>query len=480
MTVHVSVDTGCNLACGGCYEEKDRTINGNNVRDNYEMDAIIERLEEFKERYPEEPPGFHGGEPLLVRDDDMERIFEWIYNNYEDVRTGEKYSHIQTNGTLLKDKHIDIFEEYNVNVGISCDGPPELNKNRVAAKNPEATDDLSEITNQNIFKLAEKGVSVGVIVTVHKINAGDDEKLEKLHEWMDELNRAGVSGHFNELLSYEDIQTDISISPERMKEVFLETWEWMKEEPYRTWNPMRQFQDNLLGNDLSDCRVADCDVANAGAAKIITGEGETTGCGKGWEAYGDGTPFLQGPSNDSQYNSDTERSETLKQLPGAPETESPDLGGCEGCRYWKVCKGGCPSAGIDDDYRNRTMWCESKYYLYKQIEEDMRQMFPNIRLVTDLPWDAETQAHANNHQLDIAPFAAVNPSREGKSSVYGEHEHNAGVPIERVPDDILPEMTRERRVKELERKHGEENVTAEVDGDTLITHADSDMGNKEE
>lgn len=477
----VTVDSEHTLVTEGlmshnCYEEPDRAINGNNVQSNYDMDAILERLEEFKEEHPREVPGLHGGEPLLLRNEDIETLFKWVYDNYEQVRSGEEYTHIQTNATLIKDEHIDIFKKYNVNVGISCDGPPELNAERKAALNEDATEDYSEITNENIFKLAEEGVSVGVIVVLHETNAGTDEKLEKLLDWMDDLNQLGVSGHYNEAIPYDEIQTDLSLSAERMKEVFIQTWEWMKEEDYRSWNPMRQFQDNLLGNGIADCRVANCDVFNAGAAKVVDGEGETSGCGKTWAAVGDGTPFLQGPSNDSEYNADTERWDMLKQLPGAPETEGPDLGGCKGCRYAAICKGGCPSAGIDDDYRNRTMWCESKYYLYKRIEEDMRQMFPNIRLITDLPWDAEIQAYANNNQLDIAPFAAMNPSREGKSSVYGGFDRQVERPIDRVPDEILPNNTHEEQIRRLEERHGEENITYEKDGDALITHADSDMG----
>ena len=473
----MSVDTGCNLSCNYCMEEEDRTVNGNDVTDNYDMDAIMSELEKFKERYPQEIPGLHGGEPLLLRDDDIETIFKWVYDNYDSVKNGEEYSHIQTNGTLLRDKHIDIFDKYNVNVGISCDGPPELNKEREAAMREDATDRLSGLTYENIFKLGETDVPVGVIVVVHKGNVGTDEKLETLFEWMDELNKNGISGHFNEMLPYEDINTELALSGERMKEVYLKTWEWMKEESYRTWNPMRQFQDNLLGNKLTDCRVADCDPFDAGAAKIIDGEGETSGCAKTWSMIGDGTPFLQGPSNNSEYNDDQDRERILKSLPGAPETEGPDLGGCKGCRYWKVCQGGCPSAGIDEDHRNRTRWCESKYYLYKRIEEDMRTMFPNITLVTDLPWNAETQQLAQTGQLDIGQFDAMNSQGDGKKkSVYGGYERSKPDAVDMIPQQYMPERTQTEIIEDFKEKHGEENVTVEIDGETLITHADSDMG----
>jgi uncharacterized protein len=444
------------------------------------MDAIMKELSNFRERYPQEIPGLHGGEPLLLRDEDIETIFEWIYNNYEQVRKGEKYSHIQTNGTLLRNKHIDIFDKYNVNVGVSCDGPPELNRERKASMREDATDRLSGLTYENIFKLGEADVPVGVIVVLHETNAGTDEALETLFEWMDELNKNGISGHYNEMLPYENINQDLALSPERMKEVYLKTWEWIKEESYRSWRPMRDFQDNLLGNKLTDCRVAQCDVFDAGAAKIIDGEGETSGCGKTWSAVGDGTPFLQGPSNGTEYNDDQDREKILMSLPGAPETEGPDLGGCKGCRYWKVCHGGCPSAGIDEDHRNRTRWCESKYYLYQKIEEDMRSIFPNIQLVTDLPWNADTFKYASNGMLDIGQFDAMNSQGDGKNkSVFGGFDRHKGLPEEMVPQEAMPERTRETIVDDFKNKHGAENVTVEMDGETVVTHADSDMGENE-
>jgi uncharacterized protein len=45
-----------------------------------------------------------------------------IREEYDLEETG-RYSGIQTNGTLIKDAHIEMFEKYRVQVGISCDGP---------------------------------------------------------------------------------------------------------------------------------------------------------------------------------------------------------------------------------------------------------------------------------------------------------------------------------------------------------------------
>lgn len=336
MTIHISIDTGCNLGCEYCYEEPDRVQQGNHIRNEYDLDKIFARLDQFREKY-DEIPGLHGGEPLLIPHDDLDKIFAYITEHWDGS------PHIQTNGTLIDDEHVDLFLKYDVDVGISCDGPGELNSLRQARGEMEdgsptdITDTMTERTTENIARCSEAGCQVGLIVVLTEQNAGTDERLEILLDWMDTLAESGITGHYNPAIPYEDIQTDESLSPERLKEVYLRTYEWMKEESYRVWNPMAGYKDNLLGAQLTNCVNNKCDSHNAGAAKIITGDGDTTGCGKTWSAVGDGVPFLQGDSNGSEYGEGEERYQMLKQLPGWVTENAPDMGGCKGCRYWNVC-----------------------------------------------------------------------------------------------------------------------------------------------
>lgn len=471
MSRHIAPSTSCNLGCTYCYEEPDREIRKANMSHDYDIDAIIDRLEEWHRENPNQVPGLHGGEPMLMADDDIERILKWIYETY-----GEG-GHIQTNATLIKDKHIEMFRRYDVSVGISCDGPPELNGEREARKGgDDVTENMSVLTGRAITKLCEAGVGVGLIVVLHETNAGTDERLEKLLSWMDNLARMGVSGHYNPAIPYEDIQTDISLDPERLKEVYLRTWEWLQEpgQNHRRWNPMRYYQDNLLGLGLGNCVNNKCDVANAGAAEIVKGDGETTGCGKTWDAYGDGVPFLQGPSTDNEYNDHDERYKMLKKTPGWTTEGEPDMGGCKGCKYWRVCQGGCPSSGLDDDFRNRTVWCKAKYALYERIEQDMRQMFPQIRMITDTPWDADTTDLQKAYELDIKPFANMRHDSAKRPSVHRSTSHKFDSPAEYIPEEALKTSnpsTWEEKVEQAHEKYGEEDVFA--DRDQGFIHADS-------
>lgn len=452
MTTHVAPTTKCNLGCTYCYENPARDIGM--AKNEYDMDAIMDRIRDWVDEYPNEAPGFHGGEPLLIDIDDMERLFKFVDTHYDD-----QTSSVQSNGVLIRDEHIRIFAKYNVSIGISIDGPPELNKERVA-KNGE-TDNATVTTLRNIVKMRSRGVSVGLITVLSKRNAGTDEKLERLLSWIDNMNRMGVTGHFNPAIPYEDVQEDISLSPERLKEVYLRTWEWMRDAEHRSWNPMQQYIDNLLGNPVGNCVNNTCDVYNANAAKIVNGDGETTGCGKTWDTVGDGVPFLQGPSSGNEYEETQERYDMLKQTPG-PHTEGQeDEGGCKGCKYWAVCQGGCPASGQNDDHRNRTIWCEAKYAMYERVEQDLRSLLPNIELITDIPWYVEH----NKKNNDLRPFRYIDPATPERSSASGFAKSNAAPLSDRV------EMDWDESVRFAKDKYPEDSLT--IDYQNKNIHADS-------
>jgi uncharacterized protein len=474
MTVHISVNTGCNLGCDYCYEEPDREMREEAIESEYDLDAIFERLLEWKETYPNETPGLHGGEPMLIPDEDLERIFSFIHDNWDGKRT-----HIQTNATLIQDHHLEMFDEYNVGIGISCDGPEELNDSRAARSGgQDVTRKMTERTHETIEKLVEHPtLHCGIIIVLTKTNAGTDERLEKLLDWMEWMNKNNVSGHFNPALPYSDIQEDISLDPERLSEVYLRVWEWMKEETHRNWDPMRQFQDNLMGLTLGNCVNNRCDVYNAESAKIAMGDGESTACGKTWSTVGDGVPFLEGDSSGNQFQETEERYEMLMQVPG-PYTEEvqtgelEDQGGCKGCRYWNGCQGGCPSGALDDDHRNRVVWCPAIYDLYEKIEYDMKQMFPNIRLITDMEWDAPVALATENQRVDIKPFAAMRQDvTDGRSGVE-RPQHTLGTVHEefRESSDLEYENF-EEEIEAFKQEFDEEIITVDRENESI--HADS-------
>jgi uncharacterized protein len=80
---------------------------------------------------------WHAGEPLAIG---VDRFGE-ILDLFEELRTKGLVRHsLQTNGTLITDRWIDLFEARQIQVGVSIDGPESLNRDRVDRRGRPAFD----------------------------------------------------------------------------------------------------------------------------------------------------------------------------------------------------------------------------------------------------------------------------------------------------------------------------------------------------
>lgn len=117
----------CNLGCDYCYR-------GGIKRSPAKMTLLTIRnsTKSFADwinlHFTRERPMYliwHGGEPLICGIEYFEEIFR-IENEYR--KNGYTIRNaIQTNGTLINQKWVDLFKKYDVLVGISIDGPQSVN-----------------------------------------------------------------------------------------------------------------------------------------------------------------------------------------------------------------------------------------------------------------------------------------------------------------------------------------------------------------
>jgi uncharacterized protein len=64
----------------------------------------------------------HGGEPLMQPKEDFIYLIEKLKSALSDLDLSFV---VQTNGTLITKKWIELLNKYKVGVGVSIDGPPE-------------------------------------------------------------------------------------------------------------------------------------------------------------------------------------------------------------------------------------------------------------------------------------------------------------------------------------------------------------------
>ena len=164
---------------------------GNEGGKEYELDAITKAAEAAGVGKPDSNgnitgwTGF-GGEFLLTPLSDVEKLFQWS------KKLGAPIG-LQTNGTLITDRHVELFKQYRVSVGVSMDGPEELNDERTSkADTLEATRKMTALSQRNIERLLAEGISASLIVVVHNTNAGTEEKLSRLIAWILRLRDLGL------------------------------------------------------------------------------------------------------------------------------------------------------------------------------------------------------------------------------------------------------------------------------------------------
>ena len=93
----------CNIRCHYCYQNPER--DAENVLSEYDLPKIMAALEESGREFI-----LFGGEPLMMPLRDLDKL--WAYGLEKHGKNG-----IQTNGTLITDQHVELFDKYKVVAG---------------------------------------------------------------------------------------------------------------------------------------------------------------------------------------------------------------------------------------------------------------------------------------------------------------------------------------------------------------------------
>jgi radical SAM protein with 4Fe4S-binding SPASM domain len=330
----------CNIACQYCYQNPQRDA-GNLVK-TYDIEIM-------KEAVLSEGGPFvlFGGEPLLMPTADLEALWAWGLEQF-----GQ--NSVQTNGTLIDDEHIRLFKQYQVHVGISIDGPGELNDARWAGS-LEKTRQATRRSEQAIERLCREGIPPSLIITLHRGNGAAD-KLGIMHDWLRYLESLGVSSVRLHVLEVESasVGQKYALSVPENIDALISFAELEGELSTLTFDIFKDIENLLLANDdQATCVWMACDPYTTEAVRGVEGHGRRSNCGR---TNKDGIDFTK--ADTAGY----ERTIALYHTPQA-------YAGCQGCRFFLVCKGQCPGTAVDGDWRNRTEHCEVWKKLFRIVED---------------------------------------------------------------------------------------------------------------
>jgi uncharacterized protein len=332
----------CNIQCQYCYQNPQR--DAGNLTQSYDLDLMKAAI-----KAEGGPFALFGGEPLLVPERDLEELWSWGLEQF-----GQNT--VQTNGTLVNDKHIRMFHAYKVGVGISIDGPGELNDVRwqgTLGKTRAAT----ARTEKTIERLCEEGLKPSLIVTLHRANASA-EKLPRLHQWFRDLDEMGVHSARLHLLEAENdnVRTRYALSAGENIAALTSFADLQSELSLLKFDVFADMRQMLLGQDTGvACVWSACDPYTTQAVQGVEGQGQRSNCGR---TNKEGIDFAKaGKPGFERYLA----------LYATPQ----EHGGCRDCRFFLMCKGQCPGTAIDGDWRNRTEHCEVWQTLYARLEADL-------------------------------------------------------------------------------------------------------------
>jgi uncharacterized protein len=332
----------CNIQCDYCYQNPQR--DARNLSRSYDIELMKAAI-----KAAGGPFALFGGEPLLVPEADLEELWSWGLEQFG-------WNAIQTNGTLITENHIRMFKTYKVSVGISIDGPGELNDARwhgSLARTRAAT----AKTVEALGWLCSAGLQPSLIVTLHRLNAVAD-RLPVLYDWFRDLEVLGVRSVRLHLLESETdaVRAKYGLSTEENVRALLGLAAFERTRKLLAFDLFTDMRRMLLGQDNGvACVWTACDPYTTEAVQGIEGYGQRSNCGR---TNKDGIDFVK--SSKAGY----ERYLALYQTPQ-------EAGGCQDCRFFLMCKGQCPGTAIDGDWRNRTEHCETWKAVYAELETDL-------------------------------------------------------------------------------------------------------------
>ncbi|CNI66782.1 cyclophane-forming radical SAM/SPASM peptide maturase XyeB [Yersinia bercovieri] len=241
LEIILKISERCNINCDYCYVFN----KGNSIADNSPArisNKNIEQLVYFLQRACLEYDiatlqiDFHGGEPLLMKKENFASMCDQLTT--ADYGRSNISLALQTNGTLIDDEWISLFEQYLVYVSISIDGPKHINdRHRLDTKGRSTYEGTVRGLRmlQNAYKQGRLQAEPGILCVANPQANG----AEIYRHFVDDL---GVYG-FNILIP-DDAYNDTYADPVSMGRFLNEALdEWMKDDNPKIF--VRLFQTHI-------------------------------------------------------------------------------------------------------------------------------------------------------------------------------------------------------------------------------------------
>lgn len=338
----------CPLKCTYCYQ----TVQREHQEEQFDKNAVFELIPKLQQSF-----SLFGGEALLTPLPILEDLLKAACDKWG-------HSGVQTNAVLLTEEHIQLFIKYKTHVGISIDGPGELNDSRWAGS-LERTRECTRITENAIKMLCERAKThpsliPSLIVTLHNLNASQEHWNTEL-EWFHKLETLGVRTASLHVMEKDYLAASIFLNEDELGDRLIDLWKRKLTGEFTTLDFGQFFSDilgALQGSGRVMCTWKPCDPWNTQAVYGIEADGSLSHCSRTNKDEYNWLPAEGGGIPDAQQIAlgHPGRHSYVRQLAlySAPQ----EHGGCQDCKYWLSCYGQCPGTAIGGDWRMRSSYCD--------------------------------------------------------------------------------------------------------------------------
>ena len=303
VTLIVKPTHQCNLDCYYCYDKKNRVD-----KETMGMDIVEKTIDIFKE-VDNIQWIWHGGEPLLMGVDYFYEANDLVKSYKDNV-----IFDIQSNGTLIDNEIIDMFNKYKMRPGISFDGI----RNELSRK---STGRL-----MHVYKLLKnKGLGVGALMVVAPDN------IDNIIDEYEYFKRLDISPKMNPMFKAIGNEDSDNIATDKMIKYITEFFDyWITDTDHPTNNSLcEEYINRVLNGNRTVCNFSDC----VGRWFSLHPSGDIYPCGRDWDediCFGN---IKDLDSLEDIYTSPVyiKYREDTKEL----------LSKCSKCKFYYACHGGC-------------------------------------------------------------------------------------------------------------------------------------------